>query len=114
LLWKLRDLRRKSPTRDQLLLRLGAARKEAGRAFGFVRILLPKEGEAVTRQTFTFQLAVVYCGCAKKSGMWLNSHGVAMSGLYYPRGVLPNCCKPRVSTRPFCMRLWVETTVAVR
>jgi transposase len=56
LLWKLRDLRRKSPTRDQLLLRIGAARKEAGRAFGFVRILLPKEGEAVTRQTFTFQL----------------------------------------------------------
>jgi transposase len=56
LLWKLRDLRRKSPTRDQLLLRIGAARKEAGRAFGFVRILLPKEGEAVTRPTFTFQL----------------------------------------------------------
>jgi hypothetical protein len=56
LLWKLRDLRRKSPARDQLLLRIGAARKEAGRAFGFVRILLPQEGEAVTRQTFTFQL----------------------------------------------------------
>jgi transposase len=56
LLWKLRDLRRKSPARDQLLLRIGAAKKEAGRAFGFVRILLPKEGEAVTRQTFTFQL----------------------------------------------------------
>jgi hypothetical protein len=56
LLWKLRDLRRKSPTRDQLLLRIGAARKEAGRAFGFVRILPPKEGEAVTRQTFTFKL----------------------------------------------------------
>jgi hypothetical protein len=56
LLWKLRDLRRKSPARDQLLLRIGAARKEAGRAFGFVRILRPKQGEAVTRQTFTFQL----------------------------------------------------------
>ena len=56
LLWKLRDLRRKSPARDQLLLRIGAAKKEAGRAFGFVRIHLPQEGEAVTRQTFTFQL----------------------------------------------------------
>ena len=54
LLWKLRDLRRKSPTRDQLLLRLGAAKKEAGRAFGFVPIHLPQEGEPVTRQTFTF------------------------------------------------------------
>jgi hypothetical protein len=56
LLWKLRDLRRKSPARDQLLLRIGAAKKDAGRAFGFVRIYLPQEGEAVTRQTFTFQL----------------------------------------------------------
>jgi transposase len=56
LLWKLRDLRRKSPARNQLLLRIGAAKKDAGRAFGFVRIHLPQEGEAVTRQTFTFQL----------------------------------------------------------
>src|ERR1017187_688018 len=56
LLWKLRDLRRKSPARDQLLLRIGAAKKDAGRAFGFVRIHLPQEGEAVTRQTFMFQL----------------------------------------------------------
>jgi hypothetical protein len=55
LLWKLRDLRRKSPARDQLLLRIGAAKKDAGRAFGFVRIHLPQEGESVTRQTFTFQ-----------------------------------------------------------
>jgi hypothetical protein len=56
LLWKLRDRRRKSPARDQLLLRIGAAEKEAGRAFGFVHIHLPQEGAAVTRQTFTFQL----------------------------------------------------------
>jgi len=56
LLGKLRDLRRKSPARDQLLLRIGAAKKEAGRAFGFVRIRLPQEGEEVTRQTFTFAL----------------------------------------------------------
>ncbi len=56
LLWKLRDLRRKCAARDQLLLRIGAAKKEAGRAFGFVRIRLPQEGKEVTRQTFTFQL----------------------------------------------------------
>ena len=56
LLWKLRDLRRKCPARDQLLLRIGAAKKEAGRAFGFVRLQLPPEGAAVTRQTFTFGL----------------------------------------------------------
>jgi len=56
LLWKLRALGRKPPTRDQLLLRIGAAKREAGRAFGFVRIHLPGEGEAVNRRTFTFRL----------------------------------------------------------
>jgi hypothetical protein len=56
LLKTLRKLRRSAPARDQLLLRMGAAKKEAGRAFGFVPIDLPQEGEEVTRQTFTFQL----------------------------------------------------------
>jgi len=56
LLWKLRALGLKPPTRDQLLLRIGAAKKEAGRAFGFVRIHLPGEGEEVNRQTFSFRL----------------------------------------------------------
>ena len=56
LLKTLRKLRRSAPARDQLLLRIGAAKKEAGRAFGFVPIRLPQEGEEVTRQTFTFRL----------------------------------------------------------
>jgi hypothetical protein len=62
----------------------------------------------------TLPLAVVYCEYAKTIGMWLDSHGVSMSGLYYPRGVVPSCGKPRVSAKPFWMRLWVEMTVAVR
>jgi transposase len=56
LLRKLRAMRRSCPTRDQLLMRVGAAKTEAGRAFGFVKINLPKTGQAVTRETFTFQL----------------------------------------------------------
>ena len=56
LLKTLRKLRRSAPARDQLLLRIGAAKKEAGRAFGFVPLRLPREGEEVTRQTFTFHL----------------------------------------------------------
>src|SRR3954454_3557270 len=51
---KLRAMRRSLPRRDQLLLRIGAAKKEAGRAFGFVNIRIPKAEEAVTRQTFRF------------------------------------------------------------
>ena len=38
---------RACPRRDSLLLRLGAARKGAGRAFGFVKIRMPPAGQAV-------------------------------------------------------------------
>jgi transposase len=55
LLRKLRAMRKSLPKRDQLLLRIGAAKKEAGRAFGFVKIRLPQTGDAVTRETFWFQ-----------------------------------------------------------
>jgi transposase len=54
LLRKLRVMRHSLPKRDQLLLRIGAAKKEAGRAFGFVKIRVPKAEEEVTRETFTF------------------------------------------------------------
>lgn len=55
LLRKLRRMRKSLPQRDQLLLRIGAAKTEAGRAFGFVKIRVPGKDEAVTRKTFTFQ-----------------------------------------------------------
>lgn len=56
LLRKLRAMQRSGPRRDQLLLRIGAARKEAGRAFRFLHLQLPCEGEAVTRQSFQFRV----------------------------------------------------------
>jgi transposase len=56
LLRKLRVMRRSLPKRDQLLLRIGAAKKEAGRTFGFVKLRLPKKDEEVTRETFSFQV----------------------------------------------------------
>jgi transposase len=56
LLRKLRAMRRSCPKRDQLLMRVGAAKTDVGRAFGFVTINLPKAGELVTRETFTFKL----------------------------------------------------------
>lgn len=56
LLRKLRAMRHSLPLRDQLLLRIGAAKKEAGRAFGFVKIQLPGKDQAVTRDSFRFQL----------------------------------------------------------
>jgi transposase len=56
LLRKLRAMRRSCPKRDQLLMRVGAAKTDAGRAFGFVKINLPQADQEVTKETFTFQL----------------------------------------------------------
>jgi transposase len=56
LLRKLRAMRRSCPKRDQLLMRVGAAKTDAGRAFGFVKINLSQADQEVTKETFTFQL----------------------------------------------------------
>jgi transposase len=57
-LWRtLKELRaRKRLGRDELLMALGAARKEAGRAWGLVRIQKPKAHENVNDRTFSFEL----------------------------------------------------------
>ena len=56
-LWqRLQELRAMKPSRDELLMKLGAARKEAGRAYYLVEIRVPKPRRAVTEQTFTFTL----------------------------------------------------------
>jgi transposase len=56
LLWKLHAMRRSLPSRDQLLLRLGAAKKETGKAASFVVLTVPREGAPVTRESFTFRV----------------------------------------------------------
>jgi hypothetical protein len=56
-LWRrLADLRGQKLTRDQLLIKLGAAKKQAGRAYGLVELRLPGQDQAVTPETFTYSL----------------------------------------------------------
>ena len=56
-LWqRLHELRHQSNRRDQLLLKLGSAKKEAGRAWHLVDIRVPETGKPVTSETFTFAL----------------------------------------------------------
>ena len=56
-LWqRLHELRHQSNRRDQLLLKLGSAKKEAGRAWHLVDIRVPETGKPVTPETFTFAL----------------------------------------------------------
>ena len=57
-LWaSLKELRaRKRLTRDELLMALGGAGKEAGRAFRLVKTTVPKENEKANTKTFRFKL----------------------------------------------------------
>ena len=66
LLRKLRTMRKSLPKRDQLLLRIGAAKKEAGRAFGFVKMQRPAADQAVTRETFSFEVDKVKLKAAEQ------------------------------------------------
>ena len=52
----LRRTRQRAWKRDTLLHKLGAAHKEAGRAWGFVKITVPKARQPVNRDTFQFEL----------------------------------------------------------
>ena len=56
LLRKLRAMRHSLPARDRLLMRIGAAKTEAGRAFGFVHIDVPRDQQPVTRTSFQFRV----------------------------------------------------------
>ncbi len=53
---RLKALRGQTLSRDQLLMKLGAAKKDAGRAANLVRLLLPGKDEAVTQDSFGFAL----------------------------------------------------------
>jgi hypothetical protein len=53
---QLRRTRQRPWKRDTLLHKLGAAHKEAGKAWGFVRITVPAARQPVNRDTFKFQL----------------------------------------------------------
>jgi hypothetical protein len=54
---RLHELRQQKLTRDQLLIKLGAARKEAGpAAWRIIDLRLPEKDEAVTPETFGFHL----------------------------------------------------------
>jgi transposase len=56
-LWaRLSQLQVQNNTRDQLLLKIGAAKKEAGRAYSLVNINLPEPKGIVNKETFTFSL----------------------------------------------------------
>jgi transposase len=57
LLKQLHALRnRKRLRRDELLMKLGAARKEAGRAFALLEIRIPDPGQPINEQTFHWRI----------------------------------------------------------
>ena len=52
----LHELQQQHLTRDELLMKLGAAKKEAGRAYGLMAIETPTKDQPVTAETFRFAL----------------------------------------------------------
>jgi hypothetical protein len=54
--YRLKEISRQKLDRDQLLMKVGAAKKEAGRAASLVEIDLPSVQAAVNAQTFRFRL----------------------------------------------------------
>jgi hypothetical protein len=57
----------KNLKRDALLLKLGAAKHEAGKAWELVDIRLPEPRQAVTPETFTFSLNRKELRCARRA-----------------------------------------------
>jgi hypothetical protein len=56
-LWhRLQELQSQKISRDTLLLKIGAAKKEAGRVYALVDVALPKPREPVNPETFTIRL----------------------------------------------------------
>lgn len=53
---RLKQLQGQGLTRDELLMKVGAARQDAGRAAYLIRLTLPQSHEAVTPDTFHFEL----------------------------------------------------------
>ena len=74
---KLRAMRRSLPSRDQLLMRLGAAKSAAGRAFQFVHLQVPGENQEVTRETFQFRVDKKKLQAAE----WRDGHYLLRSNL---------------------------------
>jgi transposase len=74
---KLRAMRRSLPSRDQLLMRLGAAKSAAGRAFQFVHLQVPGEDQVVTRETFQFRVDKKKLQAAE----WRDGHYLLRSNL---------------------------------
>jgi transposase len=74
----LNSLKRRPISRDTLLQKIGALKAKAGQVKRFVKIYLPKEGEAVTRKTFH---------CSFDWAGWRRSRD--QEGAYLLRGYLP-------------------------
>jgi transposase len=56
LIKRLHELRGQKLNRDELLVKLGAAKRDAGRSYRLINIQIPGKDEAVNEQTFSFRI----------------------------------------------------------
>jgi len=86
---RLKQLQEQCLTRDQLLMKVGAAKQDAGRAAGLIKLTLPQSYEAVTADTFRFELDLTKLRQARhREGRYLlrtnlSSHDPAQLWTFY-------------------------------
>ena len=98
--WKLLAMRRSCPARDQLSLRIGAAKSAAGRAFGFVEIQLPSAKQAVPRETCDAALYRAGAGSGD-----LTPHVETLAAAADTRASKPRTPKPQIAVENV-VRTW--------
>ena len=54
--YRLKELQKQKLNRDQLMMKIGAAKKEAGNAARLVELTLPKARQKITPETFCFRI----------------------------------------------------------
>lgn len=85
-LWqRLGELQGHDLKRDNLLLKLGAAKTEAGRVYRLVEVRVPKPEQPVNTETFTFRLR------KEKLREAFRREGIICSARTFP-GKIPACC----------------------
>jgi hypothetical protein len=90
-------MRRSLPSLVQLLMRLGAAKAQAGRAFQFVHLQVPKEGQ-VTRETFQF--SIITCTSVTAARAVLSMPHSRFLPLFLCPTSLRQTCNSRKSVKP--------------
>ena len=101
-LWaRLKELRTMEQSRDELIMRLGAAKKEAGRVWNLVKVDVPKSDQPVNHETFTFTLQ------RKKLRAVMSREGCYLLRAFVPKTKTKTMTMTKTMTAPEIWRQYI-------